>query len=614
MLGRSEVTISCTFTHSTGRSARLAADLNREALPDYVLTEETMTIEATTPATMKQKAATSPAPATVVSITNRLDSAVDIYDVFDPSTATQNSAIKYSKLATVAAGATTQVTMIRPIARLTAAVTGPVHELNGNYYDQFPVTAMSGTQVTFGTPPPLAYTIEATDRSAAILSFQFHKFAMANPTSALTQNFNAALKNGFAAVSTFFQGTDNFKACTVGSWHIVMTWLQNVTSGWQGPYFLYEAPSPVPANYVPQLIATLNIQSDATTNTAVLTMCGLDSSGNPIYATPVQQLTLTMRGDGTMQGMDPGGSGLSASLMPVWMNVIQTPLNASGDPVPKYLIGSAVTGTVAGKAVVSSQTARQLPGHPAPADDAKKQSSWDNLFTTSIEIIGALAGLIAIYDFVSRKKESADAAKEEAKKSAKSSGDLAAREQAIDKSVQAELADTTSGVPAIQASVDANAQTVSDGYSATVTEMQKATLVDAIETNVANVENQVNTDLANGVPPTESFEDAFASAQTHAQTAIEQVDDADFTSWRPALDQSLSSLSTEAAAATAEVQTAVENLQQSVAEAIEQTAAVEEAQQAREAALGNEANDSGASPDDINDQPETDEVPPAEVE
>lgn len=580
------------------------------------------TIDATKPKTTKKHndqthttptPTPAPTPATVVSIANNLTGAVDIYDVFDPSTATQKSPIKYSKLATVAAGATAQVTMIRPVALLNAALTGAIQELNGNYYYQFPIKAMSGTQVTFGTPPPLSYTITAADRSAAILSFQFHKFAMANPSSLLTQNFNTALKAGFAAVTAFFQGTDNFKTCTMGSWHIVMTWLQNVSSGWQGPYFLYSTPSPLPANYTPQLLATLNIQSDATADTATLTMCGQDSSGNPIFASPVQQLTLTMMGDGTMQGTDTA-SGLAASLTPVWMNVIQTPLNASGTPVPKYLIGSAVTGAVAGSAVVSSQTARQLPGQPAPPDAGEKQSTWDKLFGKATEIIGALAGLTAIYDFVNKKKEGADKAKEEAKKSAKNAEDLKTADKAIDNKADTALSDANTGLPSIEAKVDASAQTVSDGYSATVTEMQKVTLTTAIETNLANVENQVNTDIENGVTPTPEFETAFQAAQTSAATALEMVSAGDTTSWQPNLDQSLSNLSTEAATASSEVATAVENLQKSVTEATAETNAVDDAEKARETALESETDDSGANRDDINDPPDTDEVPPIEGE
>jgi hypothetical protein len=59
---------------------------------------------------------------------------------------------------------------------------------------------MSGTQFSFGdpAPAPLAYTIADTDWQSMVQSYLFHKFAMANPDSALTKNLNAALKKGDA--------------------------------------------------------------------------------------------------------------------------------------------------------------------------------------------------------------------------------------------------------------------------------------------------------------------------------------------------------------------------------------------------------------------------------
>ena len=547
-------------------------------------------------------------PATQVSIKNQLSTAVDIYDEFNPSTSTQQSPIKYTKLATIPAGGTASVEMIHEVALIVAAISGPIQELSGNYYDQLPIKSMSGTQVTFGDPPPLAYTITAADRTAAIRSFQFQKFMSANPDSALTKNFNTALKAGFAAVNTFFQGTDNYKACTMASWHIVMTWLQNATSGWQGPYFLYESPSPMPQDYVPQLIATVDIQSDAQNNSAVLTMCGADASGNPVFADPREQLTLTMAGDGTMQGTDEN-SGIAATLTPVWMNVIQTPLDASGTPVPKYLIGSALTGTVVGKQVVSSQTARQIPGKPAPPDAAEKESAFDKLFNKLVEIVGGLAGLVAIYEFLNKKKEGADEEKEAAKKKAKSAEDLEKQEKAIDDKTQAELSDPKSGLPAIEEKTAGTAQKVSDGYTDTVTEMKKATVTKAIEDNLANVENQVQEDIANGTPPSDAFEKAWTDAQKSAQNALDKVNDGDFESWKADLDQSLGNLTTEASTASAEIQTAVDNLRTDVQEANDRSAAADEAVEAHDKTVQDEDNDSGADPEDINDPPETDEVP-----
>jgi hypothetical protein len=136
-------------------------------------------------------------------------------------------------------------------------------------------------------PQTLAYTITAADRGAASASFKFQKYIVANPDAALTKSFNTALKGGFAAVDAFFKASKNFTQCTMASWHTVVTWLATDTSGWQGPYYLYEvAPSPAPSDFTPHLVATLNIQSDVNNDTAVLTMCAADASGNPIFATP----------------------------------------------------------------------------------------------------------------------------------------------------------------------------------------------------------------------------------------------------------------------------------------------------------------------------------------
>ncbi len=556
------------------------------------------------------------APPTTVSITNQLTTAIDIYDVFNPSTDAQQAPIQFTKLTTVAPGATAaQVPMIRPVAMVLAAVTGPVAELNGNYYTQFPVKVMSGTQVTFGTPPPLAYTVTPADRLAAIRSFQFHKFMSANPDSALTKSFNKSIKAGFAGVDAFFQGTVNYKSCTMASWHIVMTWLQNVPSGWQGPYYLYAAPSPVPANYIPQLTATLNIKSDSTGDTAVLTICGMDGSGNPVYATPTQQTALMMMGDGTIQEADQGNDDtISVSLTPVWMNVIQTPVDASGTAVPKYLIGSAMTGTINGTAVVSSQTARQLPGEPASGAD--KESTWDKLFTKGIEIVGGLAGLVAIYEFLTKKKDKSDPEKEDAKKTAKDEADLKAKTDAIDAQVQTEINDPVNGLPAVEAQATVNTQKVSDGYADTITEMKKDAMTSAIEEKLAKVENTLATDIAEGTPPSNDVETAFTDAQTKAAAAVKSVNDGDFTSWKSTLDQSVANLSTTAASAdanaSAELQTAVEDLQTSVQEAAKQTAATDAAAEAHDQAVKDESTDSGGAPDDVNEPADTDPVPPVE--
>lgn len=549
----------------------------------------------------------TPAPkTTTVSITNQLTVPVDIYDQFNPSTDQQTLPIQYTKLGTIAPNATGSVTTIREVALLVATITGPIAEVNGNYYHLFPIKAMSGTQLTFGSPPPLAYTITADDRGAAVLSFQFHKFAMANPSSALAKNFNKALKAGFTAVDTFFQGTLNFKKCTMASWNLVMTWLNNNVSGWQGNYFLYEAPpSPAPANFVTTLLATLEITSDATTNAAVMTLCTADAQGNPVYATPVQQTTLIMAGDGTMQDSDPG-TDTPVTLTPVWMNVVQTPL-VDGQPTPKYLIGNAVNGTVGGTNVVSSQTARQLPGQP-PSHSPSEESGWDKLFSKGIEIIGALAGLVAIYEFAQKKFGKGEGEKETAKSKAKDQADLDKQTQTIDDQIQAEVTDPVAGVPAAEAATAADVEVVNQGYADVVTQTRINTMTEVLDERVAAVEQQVQTDIENGVTPTQEFEDAFQQVQTDAETALNNFNNGDFD--LSSLDTSVQELSTQAQSASTEVQQAVEELQTSYDNAQTETQALDQAQQERQTQSEDPETDSGYDPVDDNTPPETSEIPP----
>ena len=543
-----------------------------------------------------------------VTITNQLATAIDIYDQFDPSTTAQpDQPFTYTKLGTIAAGGIGEVQTIRQVALLVATVTGPFSEMAGRYYYQFPVKLMSGTQVTFGDPPPLAYTVTSSDQAAAVLSFQFHRFAMANPASALTRNFNNALKSGFAAVNTFFAGTANFKTCTMGTWHMVMTWLSNFTSGWQGPYYLYETPpSPLPADYAPNLVATVNIQSDATTNSAVLTLCTADAAGNPRFTSPPQQSTLVMAGGSVMQDANPGAD-IPVSLTPVWMNVIQTPME-NGTPTPKYLIGSGLNGTVGSTNVVSSQTARQVPGKPA-TKSAAENSTFDKILSKGSEIIGALAGLVAVYEFVKKKFEKGEAAKEKAKSEAKDPEDLKAKEDAADAEVQAEVTDPKDGVAPLEAASQSDAASVSDGYSATVTEMRADTMRTAITDKVDAIESQVQTDLENGDTPSQSFEDAWSDLQTKSQSALESIDNGDLSSWTGDFDTSLSNLDQVVQTSETDFSQSVSDLQTSYNEATEQSKSLDDAGQEYDTESEDSTDDSGYNSDDDTTPPETDEIP-----
>jgi hypothetical protein len=428
----------------------------------------------------------------------------------------------------------------------------------------------------------------------------------------LTKNFNAALKAGFAAVNDFFQKSANFKQCTMATWHLVMAWLQNSTSGWQGPYFLYETPpSPLPEKYQPNLVATLSITSDATTDSAVLTLCSTDDKGNPVYATPTKQTTLAMTGGATMQDAEPG-TDTPVSLTPVWMNVIQTPMK-DGTPTPQFLIGKSVTGTVGNISVTSSQTALQLPGKPAKPDSDSGSGGFEKLFSKLVEVIGALAGLVAIYEFASKKFGKGEAAKEEAKKEAKDPADLEERQKAVDKEIQTELDDPKDGLPALEADAPAAAEQVSAGYADTVKQMQTDTLNKSIDDNLAAVEEQVQTDIANGDTPSQAFEQSWDDMQTSAETAKTKVGEGDFDSWKDGFQESMDNMTTAVANEDKALQQTVEEFQENCQDAVKQSESLENAGDEYEESSQDEASDGGYDANEDDQVPETDEVPPVEA-
>lgn len=556
--------------------------------------------------------ATAEQPSTTsMAITNQLDVAVDIYDQFDPSTDGQQQPIQYTKLATVPAGGSASVQTIRTVALLVAAVTGKVAGLSDDkYYYQFPIKVMSGTQVTFGQPKPLAYTITSADRSAAVASFQFHKFAMANPDSALTKNFNAALKKGFDKVNEFFKGTKNFTQCTMATWNAVMAWLDNVTSGWQGPYYLYALPpSPAPANYVPQLIATLNIQSDANNNSAVVTMCSADASGNPVYVTPAQQTSLAAQGDGTLQSADSTGTAIS--LTPVWMNVIQTSVQ-NNQPVTSYLIGTSVSGTVGGTPVVSSAKARQLPGQPSKGSDFEAQ--FDKWFGRAAGLIGMLAGLVAIYEFAKKAFGKGEAAKEANKSDATSEADLEAKNATVDSKIQSDIDDPKSGMAAKEASAP-DAKDVADGYADISKQMQKDVMTDAVDSKFGALEAQVQTEIDNGVTPDPDFEQAFQDAEAARANVLEKIGEGDFEAdWMADFQRRLDKLSETSSSASDEVIERVEDMQKNFEEGSKESGALDTAMEEYETKSQDPNSDSGYDEDDTNTDPEGDPMPPIEGE
>lgn len=549
-----------------------------------------------------------------VEIVNTLTVPLDIYDVFNPAATGQTVPYLYTKLGTIAAGATGKVTTIRQVAQLEAMYTGTIDELQGWYYHQFPIKLMSGTQLAFGTPKPLSYTIADSDRQAMIQSFLFHKFAMANPDSALTKNLNAALKStDSTAVNTFFAGTANFKNCTLSSWNAVMTWLTMFTSGWQGPYYLYEAaPTNPPASYVPALIGTLNVVSTAAANTATLALCSQDSTGKVQPLTPAQGSTVGMAGDGTMVDQNPGQD-VTATLTPVWMNTIQTTMT-DGQPTTSYISGPVVTGTVAGNKVVSTQTLMPLASQSGSGSGSGSSSSGASsaTFGTICQVVGLIVGLVMLYEIAEKRFGSKSTAEEKAKAEATSESDLQSKLKAADEAPENGTADVF-GKDA--ATISKDSAGVADGYAKTSGIQQKQVLTDTVDSQEQEMGDEINTQLENGLTPTQPFEDEVSAAATSFDTARQQITDGNLTEASTTISKAGASMQqTLEQSSEAMQQSEIDTLKSSseaVTTAADQAEALNKAQEQYEETSKSAAEDSGAPKDDVS--PETEEIPEAEL-
>lgn len=530
-----------------------------------------------------------------VTITNQLSVPLDIYDVFNPASAGQTMPYLYTKLGTIGAGATGTVTTIRQVALLEAMYTGTIPELNGWYYHQFPVKLMSGTQFSFGNPPPLSYTIADSDRESMIQSFLFHKFAMANPDSALTKNLTAALKStDSTAVNAFFAGTENFKSCTLSAWNAVMTWLTMFTSGWQGPFYLYEAaPDNPPPNYVPALVGTLSILSSASDNSATLTLCTQKADGTVSPLSPAQTSTVAMAGDATMVDQNPGQD-VSVTLTPVWMNTIQTTMNGD-QPQTSYISGPVLTGTVAGRKVVSTQTLMPLPSQ-SQSGGAQPSSGFfsSQTFGTICQVVGLIVGLVMLYEIAEKRLSGKQTAQEKAKNEATSESDYTERVSAADSDPANSTAEVFNDA---SSTIDSGSRGVADGYRQVSRAQQKDVLTETIDGEEAALDGEINTQLENGMTPTQDFENAVQNATDAFDTARKQIDDGNLseagttlsdagTAMQQTLDHSAGSLQqSEADALTSSTE--------AVKTAAEQSESVSEARDQREQNMENEANDSG---------------------
>lgn len=553
---------------------------------------------------------------TVVSITNKLSDAVDIYDVFNPSPEGTPEPFTYTKLGTIRAGTSGKIRTIRDISMLQAMYTGTISELNNRYFYQFPIKIMSATQFSFGTPPPLSYTLEDSDRASMIQSFLFHRYAMANPKSTLARSlYNAIKKGDVDSINGFFSGTRNFSRCTLASWNAVMTWLRMFTSGWQGPYYLYEtSPSPMPDNYVPVLVATLNIESSAEKNSAVLNLCSENKNGEPVFSSPPQTTTLVMKGDGTL-GDANAGKDVPVSLTPVWMTVIQTTMKG-GVPVSGYFSGPAVSGTVAGQKVVSSQTPRQLPKKPSNSARSSTSSSssfftmFDSIFNKLCQTIGLVVGILMLFEMINKKTDKKQTREEEAKSKAESEKDFQDKKEAIEKETASEISDDYASR---ESEISSVSNDIMDNYRETSKILQKEIMSQTMEKESNSINEEITKMVEDGMVPSQSFEKAVENLETNFADAQGSIENGDFSKASTTLSNTSKEIETTITKTASEMNQSESRILNNTSEALQTTASEAEslntATTKYDQDMGDNDNDSGFNENTAKNQANADEIP-----
>ncbi|KAM0260029.1 hypothetical protein ACHAPA_010475 [Fusarium lateritium] len=356
----------------------------------------------------------------IATITNTLGCDVDIYDVFDPNTKPApgtSVALTYTKLATVAKGATAQqVQTIHPASHLQAMITGNIAALNNNYYQQFPVAVMGTSRFS-----SLDFTLTSDMQQNMVDSFQFIKYMQANPSTALAKGFRSALasKNNTDSINTFFKGTGSFQQCTFSTWNAVFTWQSQFTSPWQGTYYLYNMDSSSANSTAdpsaPTLVATLAITASAEDSSAVLTMAAKGGQSTPI----------AMPGDGSMQEQNVGTGTLAVSLNPAWLNVLQTS-QKTGDSYT--VIGAAFTGTINNAKVAGNLDKLVIPSIPSTSlsfgDVMSSTSHYSDKFGS---LVGILVGIATVSIMFKDSKAAERQRTLDAQKDAKSEADAKAK-------------------------------------------------------------------------------------------------------------------------------------------------------------------------------------------
>jgi hypothetical protein len=315
-----------------------------------------------------------------VTITNNSGVDVEIFDVYDPSADGQKGLYNYTSLGKLKNGERATLNTLHFASQLQAMYTGQVAALNNDYYENFPVAVLPVTILDDST---LSQTITADDRAGMEQAFLFVKYSGANADSNLTQQFVAALgkDDPNTAVDAFFKGTKNFSKASFAAWTSIMAWQTQFLSAWFGPYYLYQDD---PNAKAIKLIAVANIVSGASESSAKLHMA--DQNGE--VSASSQSTDIAQAGDGTINEKDVGTSPITATLMPVWMNIPSVQADGSA----RYAIGATMSGTVNGIKVLGNGQKITV-----PRGSGSGPTSWydqfSKLYGLTLSTVGILSSM-----------------------------------------------------------------------------------------------------------------------------------------------------------------------------------------------------------------------------
>lgn len=519
-------------------------------------------------------------------ITNNSSVDVEVYDVFNPS-GEDKAVLTYTHLGTVAKGETKELQTVHFASQLQAMYTGNVAAIGGKYYTQFPVAVMP--IVPIGTRKKTSHTITSDEQKSMEQAYLFQKYAVANPDSSLAKAFTVALADPdqTTTVNTFFAGTRNFSLATMAAWTAVVTWSSQFTCAWQGTYYLYSVPDK-DSKDTPALTATVVITSTPDTDSAVLTMQG-SSDGT----------SLAMNGTG-LEEANVGVGGVSVSLQPAWMNVVQT-----SDAGTRYLIGTGMSGTVNGVNVFGTGDKRPDP-KPADAGSPSTSSSrWDNFFQMSFKDIFSLAlGVITAYLFYKTMQNhgtgNADKATEEAaKKPGATDKTVDDARKAADDTYAEDVREVPRTNPKVTEALQKGATEMGPGVKKVSAQRASDVVADTLDVEVGEL-----SDVLAQKPPTQRLEDT-AETLSDAQADLASGDVASATDKLTKVTSDIAAAQSDPTMRDYERQ-ALDRTKTNVEEAQRQSDSIEEARKKQQADKDKPADEQDVDDDDITTEPEED--------